>query len=191
MPAVESKMIELGTQAPEFSLPNMNPNDSVDSVSLLDYANSKGIVVAFICNHCPYVVHLKSAFAEFAKRYQEQGVAVVAISSNDVTTHPMDSPEKMTADAMRYGYTFPYLYDESQAVARAYRAECTPDFYLFNSMFELIYRGQFDGSRPGNSVEVNGADLRAAVNAMLAGEDVSSIQKPSLGCSIKWKDGSR
>ena len=191
MPAVESKMIALGTQAPQFTLPNTNPNYPVDNVSLSDFSESKGIVIAFICNHCPYVVHLKSVFSEFANRYQEHGIAVVAISANDVTTHPMDSPEKMALDARQYKYKFPYLYDESQAVARAYGAECTPDFYLFNSKRELFYRGQFDDSRPSNGIEVTGTHLHAAVTAILTDQPVSSRQKPSIGCSIKWKAGSR
>ncbi len=191
MPAVESKMIELGTRAPEFYLPNTNPNISSESVSLSDSSVSKGLIVAFICNHCPYVVHIKSAFAEFAEIYQKKGIAVVAISSNDAETYPMDSPEKMSIDSKRYNYSFPYLYDETQGVAQAFGAQCTPEFYLFDSENRLVYRGQFDSSRPGNGVDVTGSDLRAAVEAVLAGEVVSSHQKPSIGCSIKWKAGSR
>ena len=191
MPAVESKMINLGTYAPDFSLPNTNPNYSADCVSLADFSDTKGFIVAFICNHCPYVVHLKSAFCEFANMCLENDIAVFAISSNDVTTHPMDSPEKMTNDAQQYRYRFPYLYDESQAVARAYGAQCTPDFYVFDSNSRLVYRGQFDDSRPGNGVAVTGADLRAAVGAILEGKPALPEQKPSIGCSIKWQVGSR
>ncbi len=187
MPAVESKMIALGTDAPTFSLPNTNPNYSAESVSLADFSTAKGIVIAFICNHCPYVVHIKSGFAEFAKDYQEKGIVVVGICANDAVTHPMDGPEEMAVDAQRYGYSFPYLYDESQAVARAYGAECTPDFYLFDANRSLVYRGQFDSSRPGNGIEVTGADLKAAVDTLLVGRPVCSEQKPSIGCSIKWK----
>lgn len=187
MPAVESKMIELGTIAPEFTLPNSNSNYPNQSVSLSDFFELKGILVSFICNHCPYVVHIKSGFAEFAREYQKKGIAVVAISSNDVSTHPADGPKNMTADALRYGYSFPYLYDESQAVARAYDAQCTPDFYLFDSEKKLVYRGQFDGSRPGNDVAVTGVDLRMAADALLTGQPVLHNQIASLGCSIKWK----
>ena len=187
MPAVESKMIELGTIAPGFTLPNTNSNYPDQSVSLSDFFESKGILVAFICNHCPYVVQIKSGFAEFAREYQKQGIAIIAISSNDVSTHPADGPENMTVDALRYGYSFPYLYDVSQAVARAYDAQCTPDFYLFDSENKLVYRGQFDGSRPGNDVAVTGVDLRMATDALLTGQPVSQNQIASLGCSIKWK----
>ena len=187
MPAVESKMIELGTLAPEFTLPNTNSNYPGQSVSFSNFSESKGILIAFICNHCPYVVQLKSGFTEFARDYQKKGIAVVAISSNDVSTHPADAPENMTADALRYGYSFPYLYDESQAVARAYDARCTPDFYLFDAENKLVYRGQFDGSRPGNDVAVTGVDLRMAADALLTGQPVSQNQIASLGCSIKWK----
>ena len=187
MPAVESSMIELGTRAPRFLLPNTNPNYPAANVSLSDLAQSKGIVIAFICNHCPYVVHLKSSFSAFAKRYQAQGIAVAAISANDVTTHPADAPAEMTADAVRYDYSFPYLYDESQAVARAFAAECTPDLYLFDARQKLVYRGQYDSSRPGNGIEVTGEDLSSAVDALLAGGRICQDQVPSIGCSIKWK----
>ncbi len=187
MPAVESKMIELGTVAPDFSLPNTNPDYPADTVSLADFASSRGIVIAFICNHCPYVVHLKSEFSKFAKDCQQKGMAVVAINSNDVSNYPADSPDRMTADARKYGYGFPYLFDESQEAARAYGAECTPDFYLFDARRKLVYRGQFDDSRPGNGREVTGTDLSDAVDALLNGAPVASDQKPSIGCSIKWK----
>lgn len=187
MPAVESTTIELGTRAPEFSLPNTNPNYPNARVALSDFSGSKGLVVAFICNHCPFVVHIKSSFAEFAREYQQKGIGVVAISANDVCCHPADGPEKMADDAVQFGYGFPYLYDESQDVARAYGAVCTPDIYLFDSGYTLVYHGQYDDSRPGKDIEVTGADLRAAADALLNGASISPDQKPSIGCSIKWK----
>lgn len=179
-----STMLPLGTSAPEFALPNVDGS----TVSLDNFADAKGLLVIFMCNHCPFVVHLRSALAEFANEYQENGLAVVGISSNDVGTHPDDSPEKMKEEAASAGYTFPYLYDESQGVAKAYRAACTPDFFLFDADKSLVYRGQFDCSRPGNDQPVTGADLRAAADAVLAGEDVSTEQTPSLGCNIKWAE---
>ena len=187
MAAVESRMIELGTIAPEFTLPNMNPNIASTKVAQSDYISTKGFVVAFICNHCPYVVHIKQAFSDYARDYKDQGIAVIAINANSAAEYPSDSPENMTTDAIQHDYGFPYLYDESQEVARAYDAACTPDFYLFDSARKLVYRGQFDGSRPGNNIPVSGTDLRVASDALLAGESISSDQKPSLGCSIKWK----
>ena len=187
MPAVKSRMIELGTCAHGFSLPKTNPMYSEAHVSLSDFSQSKGVVVAFLCNHCPFVVHLKSEFAAFARQYKDKGIATIAISANDVSTHPSDGPVQMADDAVQYDYCFPYLYDESQEVARAYGAECTPDLYLFDSKLKLVYRGQFDSSRPGNGIEVTGIDLRKAVDALLAGEEISPNQRPSIGCSIKWK----
>ena len=187
MAAIESKMIELGTIAPEFTLPNTNPNIASNKVALSDYSTAKGCVVAFICNHCPYVVHIKQAFSDYARDYKDQGIAVIAINANSAAAYPSDSPENMTTDAIQHNYGFPYLYDESQEVARAYDAACTPDIYLFDSARKLVYRGQFDDSRPGNDIPVSGTDLRAASDALLAGESISYDQKPSLGCSIKWK----
>ncbi len=187
MAAVESRMIELGTIAPEFTLPNMNPNIASTKVALSGYISAKGFVVAFICNHCPYVVHIKQAFSYYARDYKDQGIAVIAINSNSAVAYPSDSPENMTTDAIQHDYGFPYLYDESQEVARAYDAACTPDIYLFDSARKLVYRGQFDDSRPGNNIPVSGTNLRVASDALLAGESISSDQKPSLGCSIKWK----
>jgi len=146
-------------------------------------------VVAFICNHCPYVKHVREGLARFGKEGAAQGAGMVAISANDARTHPEDSPARIAAEVRSAGYSFPYLYDESQAVARAYRAACTPDFYLFDAQRRLVYRGQFDDSRPGNGVPVTGRDLRAALAAVLAGKPVSPDQKPSLGCNIKWKPG--
>ena len=187
MAAIESRMIELGTIAPEFTLPNMNPNIASTKVALSDYISAKGFVVAFICNHCPYVVHIKQAFSDYARDYKDQGITVIAINANSAAAYPSDSPENMTTDAIQHDYGFPYLYDASQEVARAYDSACTPDIYLFDSARKLVYRGQFDDSRPGNGIPVSGADLRTASDALLAGESISSDQKPSLGCSIKWK----
>ena len=147
----------------------------------------KGSVVAFICNHCPFVVHIRYGLVEFGRYAREAGVPFVAISSNDVSTHPQDGPQHMAAEAQKHGFTFPYLYDEPQGVARAFDAACTPDFFVFDAVGKLAYRGQFDGSRPNNAVPVTGADLRAAVQNLLAGKPPSSDQKPSIGCGIKWK----
>lgn len=180
-----STMLPLGTAAPAFSLPNVDGR----TVTLQDVSGKKGLLVAFICNHCPFVKHLRAGLAEFGRTYQEKGLAIVAISSNDVATHPDDSPEKMKAEAASAGYTFPYLYDESQAVAHEYHAACTPDFFLFDADLKLVYRGQFDSSRPGNGIPVTGEDLRAACDAVLLGKPVPEPQKPSIGCNIKWKSG--
>ncbi|MDA0590224.1 MAG: thioredoxin family protein [Planctomycetota bacterium] len=177
-----STMLPLGTKAPGFSLPNIDGS----TVSLSDLAGSKGLLVVFMCNHCPFVKHLRTQLAEFATEYQAKGLAVVGISSNDVANYEDDSPEKMQAEAADAGYTFPYLYDESQDVAKAYRAACTPDFFLFDADQSLVYRGQFDDSRPGNEKRITGADLRAASDAVLAGKDVSPEQTPAIGCNIKW-----
>jgi peroxiredoxin len=176
-------MLPLGTSAPPFSLPDI----SGKTVSIGDFQNAPALLVMFICNHCPYVKHVRSGLAQLARDYQPKGTAVVAISSNDVVTHPDDSPAKMALEAKEAGYTFPYLYDESQAVAHAYQAACTPDFFLFDREKRLVYRGQLDDSRPGNGVPVTGKDLRAALDAVLAGKPVATEQKPSIGCNIKWK----
>lgn len=178
-------MLELGTRAPDFQLPD--PSGKV--YSLDDFASSEALLVAFICNHCPYVKHIRDEFADFAREYADRGLAVVAINSNDVERYPDDSPEMMAREIERVGYTFPYLYDESQEVAKAYRAACTPDLYLFDQDRRLVYRGQFDGSRPGNDVPVTGSDLRGAVDAVLEGRPVPEDQIPSVGCNIKWKPG--
>lgn len=180
-----SQMLPLGTAAPDFSLPDTDGN----MVSLADFAG-KPLMVGFICNHCPFVIHIRECLATLFKEYQEKGVSIVAISSNDVETHPDDSPEKMAAEKQAAGYTFPYLYDESQEVAKAYSAACTPDFFLFDKDHKLVYRGQLDDSRPESGIPVTGEDLRAAMDAVLAGESVSDAQKPSIGCNIKWKSGS-
>jgi peroxiredoxin len=179
-----STMLPLGSDAPDFSLPNVDGS----TVSLSDFAG-KPLLVIFMCNHCPFVIHLRDALAQFGREYQEKGLAVVGISSNDVTTHPQDSPEQMKLEAERFGYTFPYLYDEDQSVAKAYRAACTPDFFLFDKDRKLAYRGQFDDSRPESGIPITGADLRAACDAVLAGRPVPEPQKPSIGCNIKWKPG--
>jgi peroxiredoxin len=179
----QSRILELGTTAKGFRLP-----DGQGRVHTLDdIAAGKPVLVAFICNHCPFVRHIADGFARFAREYQTKGLAVVAISPNDVTSYPQDSPLRMTEFASAQGFTFPYLYDESQEVALAYGAVCTPDFFLFDSERRLAYRGQFDGSRPNSRPPVTGADLRAAADAVLAGRPAPSGQVPSAGCSIKWK----
>lgn len=180
-----STMLPLGTPAPDFSLPDVNGK----TVSLRDFAGSKALLVMFICNHCPFVKHVAEQLAQLARDYQSKGVAIVGISSNDVGSHPADSPAEMKKEAEMRGYTFPYLYDETQLVAHAYRAACTPDFFLFDSENKLAYRGQLDDSRPGNNLPVTGADLRAALDALVAGEFVPAEQKASIGCNIKWKAG--
>ena len=180
-----SIMSELGTSAPAFSLPSTDGR----IVSLSDFDAAPALLVAFICNHCPYVKHIRDGFVAFAKEYQPRGLAVVAINSNDASTHPDDSPEMMQVEAGQYGFSFPYLYDETQDVAKAYRAACTPDFFLYDESHGLVYRGQFDGSRPGNGIPVTGRSLRDAVDAILNGEPVSADQTPSIGCNIKWKTG--
>lgn len=179
-----STMLSLGTQAPDFALPNVD-----DATITRQQFAGKPLVVIFMCNHCPFVVHIRSELAKFAAEYQTKGVAVVGISSNDVSTHPQDGPEKMKSEAASAGYTFPYLFDGTQAVARAYKAACTPDIFLFDHDHSLVYRGQFDSSRPGNGQAVTGADLRAACDAVLANKPVSNDQRASIGCNIKWKAG--
>ena len=182
-----STMLPLGTKAPDFSLKN-----AVDgkTVSLSDVSGKKGLLVIFMCNHCPFVVHLRSDLAKFAKEYQEKGLAIVGISSNDVDEYPQDGPGKMAEEAKAAGYTFPYLFDETQEVAKAYSAACTPDFFLFDKDLKLVYRGQFDDSRPDSGIPITGKDLRAACDAVLAGKPVSEEQRPSIGCNIKWRAGS-
>jgi len=180
-----STMLPLGTPAPEFSLPNVDGH----TVSLADVAGVQGTLVMFICNHCPFVKHVADQLAALGRDYAPRGVGIVAISSNDVATHPADSPEQMVHEAEQRGYVFPYLYDETQEVAHAYHAACTPDFFLFDGARTLVYRGQLDASRPGNGIPVTGADLRAALDAVLAGRPVATDQEPSLGCNIKWKPG--
>jgi peroxiredoxin len=183
MAETPSTMLPLGTSAPDFKL----PDPSGKFTSLADFQTAPALLVAFICNHCPFVKHVQKEFAAFAKEYQAKGVGIVAISSNDVDNYPQDSPEKMAEESKQAGYTFPYLYDETQEVAKAYRAACTPDFFLFDRDHRLVYRGQFDDSRPGNGHPVTGKDLRNALEAVLSGRAISGDQKPSVGCNIKWK----
>ena len=186
MAETPSTMLALGTPLPAFRL--RDPDGKV--VTSHDFIGSKGVVVAFLCPHCPYVRHIRAELARAAGDFQQRGVAVVAINSNDVSQFPEDGPDGMRKEAKEVGYTFPYLYDDTQDVAAAFRAACTPDLFLFDGQHRLVYRGQFDDSRPKNQVPVTGRDLRAAVDAMLAGTPVSTEQRPSVGCNIKWKQGS-
>lgn len=185
MAATPSTMLELGTPAPWFALPDTDGN----IVSLDDARGARALLMMFICNHCPFVRHLRPALAQLGEEYAPRGVAVVAINSNDPERYPADSPEAMRREKEEAGYTFPYLFDETQDVAKAYRAACTPDFFLFDAGWRLAYRGQFDDSRPSNGVPVTGRDLRAALDAVLEGRPVPADQKPSLGCGIKWRPG--
>jgi peroxiredoxin len=185
MALTPSTMLPLGMAAPDFQLPDTNGR----VVSLADFKKASALLVMFICNHCPYVKHIRASLAQLGRDYASRGVAIVAISANDVANYPEDSPAKMREEALAAGYTFPYLYDETQEVAKAYCAACTPDFFLFNHAGKLAYRGQYDDSRPGNGVPVTGKDLRAALDVVLVGKTASPAQKPSLGCNIKWKPG--
>jgi peroxiredoxin len=185
MPETPSTMLGLGTPLPSFSLPDFNGK----VVSDADFKGSKALLVAFICEHCPFVRHVRSEFARFAKEYDAKGLKVVAIMSNSIEEFPQDGPEGMKKEAQEAGYVFPYLFDKDQNVAKAFKAACTPDLFLFDSSRRLVYRGQFDGSRPKNSVPVTGADLRAAADAVLAGNAPSETQRPSMGCNIKWYPG--
>ncbi|MGQ9605870.1 MAG: thioredoxin family protein [Thermogutta sp.] len=180
-----STMLPLGTTAPDFALPDTNGK----IVRLADFDGAKALLVIFLCNHCPYVKHIADRLAQITKEYVEKGVAVVGINSNDAAAYPEDSPEKMKKEVAARGYPFPYLYDETQETAKAYRAACTPDFFLFDADRKLVYRGQLDDSRPSNGLPVTGKDLTAAVEAVLSGTPVPVEQKPSLGCNIKWKPG--
>jgi peroxiredoxin len=186
MVKVPSTMAALGTGAPDFSLPEPVTGRTV---SLADFGDAPALLVVFLSNHCPFVKHLADELARFGREYQAKGLAIVGICANDVSTHPDDSPEKMAEEVGRRGYTFPYLFDESQEVAKAYRAACTPDFFLYDADRRLVYRGQFDDSRPSADPPVTGADLRAACDAVLAGEPPSPDQRPSVGCNIKWRAG--
>jgi len=185
MAATQSTMLALGTSAPDFRLPDYDGN----LVSRDDFRDARALLVVFLANHCPFVRHVRREFARFAREYRERGLATVGISPNDVETYPQDGPKGMAAEAREVGYEFPYLFDQTQEAALAYRAGCTPDFFLFDRDRRLAYRGQFDGSRPGNRVAVTGADLRAACDAVLLGHPVPAAQTPSMGCSIKWKPG--
>jgi peroxiredoxin len=185
MPEVPSTMLDLGTTLPSFTLPDFNGR----TVSDADFKGAKGLLVAFICKHCPFVKHIRPEFTRFTKEYEARGLKVVAIASNDVKEFPEDGPEGMKQEAAEAGYAFPYLFDEKQQVAQAFRAACTPDFFLFDGNRRLVYRGQFDGSRPKSEVPVTGADLRAATDALLAGKPAPETQRPSMGCNIKWSPG--
>lgn len=180
-----STMLPLGTAAPDFSLMNVDGR----CLSLADVAGTRGTVVMFLCNHCPFVKHVADQLAALGRDVMPQGIGVVAISSNDVATHPADSPEQMVRESEERGYPFPYLFDETQEVAKAYRAACTPDFYLFDGEQRLVYRGQLDESRPDSGIPVTGADLRRAIDAVLGGQPIPEPQRPSLGCNIKWRAG--
>ncbi len=180
-----STMLPLGTKAPAFSLSNVDGQ----TVSLADFAGAPALLVIFMCNHCPYVKHVAAGLAQLARDYQARGVAVVGINSNDAAGYPADSPEQMVHEVENRGYTFPYLYDETQEVAKAFRAACTPDFYVFDKEQKLAYRGQMDSSRPDSGILVTGVDLRAALDAVLAGKPAAAEQKPSIGCNIKWCAG--
>lgn len=184
MARTPSTMVPLGTKAPSFRLPDPATDTNV---TLEDFEPAPGLLVVFLCNHCPFVKHIREGLAAFARDYVAQGLAIVGINSNDVAAYPEDRPEKMVEEAKQAGWVFPYLFDETQEVARAYDAACTPDFFLFDRERTLVYRGQFDASRPGNDVPVTGRDLRAACDALLAGKPIPTEQTPSIGCNIKWK----
>ncbi|MFO7845957.1 MAG: thioredoxin family protein [Balneolaceae bacterium] len=186
MSAVNSTMLELGTEAPDFKLPDTISGKVYD---IEEFKGNKALLVIFMCNHCPYVKLIKEELVRYATDYMPKGVGVIAISSNDVENYPQDAPDKMQEDAERLGYPFPYLYDESQEVAKAYKAACTPDLFLFDENLKLKYRGQFDPARPGNDIDPDGSDLRDATDKVLSGEAVPKDQKPSIGCNIKWKKG--
>lgn len=184
MARTPSNMMPLGTVAPDFTLLD---TISGKTYSLGELKSDKATLIMFICNHCPFVKHVDVGLVALAKDYQAKGVSIIAISSNDVENYPQDGPELMKEEAQKVGYTFPYLYDESQEVAQSYEAACTPDFYIFDKNLKCAYRGQLDGSRPGNNVPVTGEDIRAALDEILEGKEVSARQMPSLGCNIKWK----
>lgn len=186
MARTESTMLELGTEIPSFSLPDVV---SGRTVSPGDYKDAKALVVMFICNHCPYVQRIREGLAALGRDFESKPVGVLAISSNDAVNYPDDSPEKMKEEATAFAYAFPYLFDENQEVAKAFRAACTPEFYVFDGDGKLAYRGQFDRTRPGNNEPVTGGDVRAAIEAVLSGAPVSSEQTPSVGCNIKWRPG--
>ena len=184
--AVPSTMLQLGTKAPEFELPDVTTGRTV---SLSDFSEKDALLVMFICRHCPYVRHVREGLSRLGRDFADSDLGMVAISSNDVDEYPEDRPESLAEEAAEAGYVFPYLFDESQAVAKAYTAACTPDFFLFDRDRALVYRGQLDDSRPSNALPVTGEDLRAAIDAVLSGEDVSEVQRASIGCGIKWRAG--
>ena len=184
MALTPSKMLPLGTQAPDFSLPDTDGN----KISLESFPEAKGYLVIFMCNHCPYVVHLKEHLATLTREYIKKGIAVFGINSNDFSKYPEDSPYKMKIDKNRYDYLFPYLLDETQQIAKQYDAACTPDFFLFDRNKKLVYRGQYDDSRPGNKIPITGHDLRTALDGVLADSTINPDQRPSMGCNIKWRN---
>lgn len=184
MPRTESAMLPLGTEAPNFSLPDVV---SDKTVALKDFRGKGPLLVMFLCRHCPFVKHLEYALASLGRDYAKQAISIVGICSNDPAVYPEDAPESLKQQAKEVGFTFPYLFDETQVVARAYNATCTPDFFLFDSSLRLAYRGQFDASRPGNGVPVTGEDIRRAIDLLLAGKPAPAVQRPSMGCSIKWR----
>lgn len=184
MALTPSSMMPLGTLAPDFTL-----TDTVSGkpVRLQNAKGAKGTLVMFICNHCPYVKHIKDALSQLGKDFQNKGISIIAINANDAVNYPDDAPDKMKVFAQQNGFVFPYLHDETQSVAKSYGAACTPDFFLFDGNLKCVYRGQFDDSRPGSNVPVTGKDLRAAMDALMAGKNISAKQQPSMGCNIKWK----
>jgi peroxiredoxin len=184
MPAISSSMLPLGTIAPEFNLVDVRTDEQIRLSAL---RSSSATVIMFLCNHCPYVLHIQAALVNVTARYQAKGIQFIAISSNDIDSYPADAPDKMRQVALANDYSFPYLFDATQAVAKAYHAACTPDFYIFDKQLACVYRGQFDDSRPGNAIPPSGQSLTEALDAMLAGGTPTGAQKPSLGCSIKWK----
>ena len=187
--AHQSTMEKLGMSAPRFNLSNFNHRENTKTVALDHFEEYPALLVAFICNHCPYVIHIRDSFISFVSEFNKKGLGVVAINSNDISSHPEDSPQKMHAESKKYSYPFPYLFDESQEIAKAYRAACTPDFFLYNEKRELAYRGQYDSSRPKNDIPVTGEDLRRASIEVMSGKSVTIKQMPSMGCNIKWKKG--
>ena len=177
-------MVPLGTKAPDFNLPD---TVSGNNISLNDIKGNVASVIMFICNHCPFVVHVNSELVKLSNDYKNKGISFIAISANDVVTHPGDAPDKMRENALQLGYTFPYCYDETQETAKAYDAACTPDFFIYNKNLELAYRGQLDDSRPGNDIPVTGKDIRNALDCLLSNQPVPEFQRPSIGCNVKWK----
>jgi thiol-disulfide isomerase/thioredoxin len=188
MAATESTMLALGTAAPDFSLPDVVSGNIISPAS---FADAKGLLVMFLCPHCPYVKHIQSTLSSLLKEFADEPLGIVAIGSNDAVQFPDDGPDGLRTQAVELGFFFPYCYDESQSVAQAYRAACTPDFFLFDAARRLVYRGQMDSARPKNDTPVTGGDLRAALDAVLAGRPVNPTQRPSLGCNIKWKKGNQ